>query len=51
MDINYVTVAQREMMKREMITCEDRQALWRYCEENGIILRYSKQEGCKKRDL
>ncbi len=26
-------------------------ALWRYCEENKIILRYTKHENCKKREL
>lgn len=25
--------------------------LWRYCKENNIILRTSKQENCKKREL
>ena len=25
--------------------------LWQYCKDNGIILRTSKQENCKKRDL
>ena len=24
---------------------------WRYCEENNIILRYSKQENCLQRDV
>lgn len=24
---------------------------WRYCDENGIILRATKQTGCKKREL
>jgi hypothetical protein len=25
--------------------------LWNYCKDHGIILRYSKQTGCKKREL
>lgn len=26
-------------------------SLWRFCDENGILLRSSKQENCKKREL
>jgi hypothetical protein len=28
-----------------------RVALWRYCKENGIILRKNIQHGCKKKDV
>jgi hypothetical protein len=34
-----------------VIKLEERQSLWRYCEENGIILRKNKHTGCKKSEL
>lgn len=29
----------------------DHQAIWRYCDENKIILRYNKEERCKKSEV
>ncbi len=34
-----------------VIKLEERQSFWRYCEENGIILRKNKRTGCKKSEL
>lgn len=49
---HYITQAHSELIKNGYITDIDSSlALSRYCRENGIILRYNKQENCKKRDL
>jgi len=42
-----------ELLKKEGLVDKVHSTLsfWRYCKERGIILRTSKQENCKKRDL
>ena len=41
-----------ELLTEEGVITKNRlTALWRYCEENDIIYRRSKQENCKKREL
>jgi len=40
------------LLKQEKeIPIDAKPALWSYCQDNNIILRASKQENCKKRDL
>lgn len=49
---HYIDMAFQELKKKGFIkNANERMALWAYCKDNGIILRYSKQENCKKRDL
>ncbi len=49
---HYLTEALNELTTQGELTPKDKMtALWSYCEENKIILRYNKQSGCKKRDL
>ena len=47
----YKAEAMRELQNRGYIKADERGGLWRYCQENNIILRASKQTGCLKRDL
>jgi len=47
----YKTAAMEELQTRGYIKANDRDILWRYCQENNVILRASKQAGCLKRDL
>jgi hypothetical protein len=49
---HYVDQAKKELIKQKEIKVADEMtALWRYCDEKKIILRTSKRENCKKRDL
>ncbi len=48
---HYIDIAGQKLNKQDYIKLEERQALWRYCEENNIILRTSKKENCLKREL
>jgi hypothetical protein len=48
---HYETEAGNALNELGIIKLEERQSLWRYCEENGIILRKNKQTGCKKSEL
>ena len=53
---HYIDMASKELEKLGYIAPEHYnngsiQALWAYCKDNGIILRTSKKEGCKKREL
>lgn len=49
---HYLDVATNEMVKQGLLPERDkRERLTFYCETEKIILRYSKQENCKKRDL
>ena len=53
---HYIDMANKELIENKYIKGKRQShggypALWRYCEENNIILRTSKQENCKKRDL
>ena len=53
---HYVYMAMKELIIRGVIN-EKRSSngsypsMWRYCKENKIILRTSKQTNCKKREL
>jgi len=47
----YKDSALKALIDAKYIQADDRTVLWRYCEDHKIILRTSKQEGCKKRDL
>jgi hypothetical protein len=48
------TMAGKELLKLKLVNQDPNMtffSLWRYCEENKIILRTSKRENCLKRDL
>jgi len=51
----YVQEARDELARQGYLSDDEsagyRKALWSMCKDLGIILRYSKQTGCKKRDL
>lgn len=48
---HYVEMA-RQLLKTEgEIKTDEYTQLWRYCEDNNIILRTAKHENCKKSEL
>ena len=47
----YIQAAGELLVKEKIVNMDKRTALWRYCEENNIILRTSKQENCLKREV
>ena len=48
---HYITVAGYLLNNMGDIKLPENMALWRYCKDNGIILRTYKRENCKKREL
>ena len=48
---HYLDIACDMLDKAGYINNKSYTGLPRYCRENNIILRYQKQENCKKRDL
>jgi hypothetical protein len=48
---HYQTVAMDILNNGKAIDTHSTMSLWRYCQENNIILRTDKKTGCKKRDL
>lgn len=48
---HYKSIAMRELISRKLISADDRTALWRYCDDNKIILRCDKHEKCLKREV
>lgn len=48
---DYYIQAGHKKLIEENILPETRTILWRYCKDNSIILRTSKQERCLKREL
>lgn len=48
---HYKTIALLELIERKLISVDDRTALWRYCDDNKIVLRCDKHEKCLKRDV
>jgi len=50
-DDHYIDMTQRELEKQGIIQKKVLCPLWRYCEENNIILRAHKQKNCPKREL
>lgn len=55
-DSHYIDIANQELIRRGIIIGERYNngtypALWRYCEENNIVLRTSKEKNCKQREL
>jgi hypothetical protein len=48
---HYTQEAGARLTEAGYIKTEKNFCLWRYCRDNKIILRTSKQENCKKRDL
>lgn len=48
---HYIDMAKEELVKQGIIKADKNDALWRYCEDHKIILRTSKHENCKKRDV
>lgn len=47
---HYVDQAMKELQKRGFIPSVN-EPLWRYCDQNKIILRSNKVDRCKKREL
>ena len=47
----YIEEATAVLMKNNYIKPKRHLVLWRYCEENGIILRTYKQRNCKRQEL
>ena len=51
---HYIDMA-GELLRKEVLKIEKPKQgyfiLWQYCQDNNIILRTSKQENCKKREL
>lgn len=47
----YIQEAKALLTEFNYISGSPIQPLWVYCEENNIILRNSKKENCKKREL
>lgn len=50
-DSAYLQTATRELQKAGLVEMDERTALWRYCEDQKIILRTNKIEKCKKREV
>ena len=50
-DDHYIQSACEHLIKKGLINTDEYIPLWRYCQENNIILRKSIQRGCKKRDI
>ncbi len=49
---HYQDMAQKALIEKGFIKdAENREAIWNYCRRRNIILRYSKHENCKKRDV
>lgn len=48
---HYLDMAVKELADRKLIKVDKRTSLWAWCEDNNVILRYSKLENCLKRDL
>ncbi len=51
---HYQDMAGKALLKEKLVKQDKNDtyfSLWRYCEAKKIILRCSKQENCKKRDL
>jgi hypothetical protein len=46
-----VDMSMRALVIQGIIKTNDRTRLWRYCEENNIILRHNKIDKCLKRDV
>lgn len=47
---HYKTMA-RQKLQEEGLVPKETISLWRYCDENKIILRTSKKENCLKREV
>jgi hypothetical protein len=48
---HYIYEAGAQLNEHNWISLSHGAPLWRYCGENDIILRTSKQENCLKRDM
>jgi len=47
----FMQEAKSRLVEHNEISIEHNGALWSFCKDNDIILRYNKQTGCKKREL
>lgn len=48
----YIHAAKEVLVKNGLISPNDeREPLWRYCEDKNIQLTYTKRENCKKREV
>ncbi len=51
-DTAYIDQAFRKLIKDGILNdVEENEVYWRYCDRKEIVLRTSKQENCKKREL
>ncbi|MFW6311631.1 MAG: hypothetical protein ACOC1K_05285 [Nanoarchaeota archaeon] len=50
-DNHYETMTMKKLIDEGIIKADTRKQLYRYCEENNIILRSNKETNCKKREV
>ena len=49
---HYLDISMKALIEKGFIkNAREREAIWQYCNDNKIILRYSKEENCLKRDV
>jgi len=48
---HYIDIAKRELVKAGFIKADKLTALWKYCDDNNIILRTQKYENCLEKDV
>jgi hypothetical protein len=48
---DYYIQSAKELLQRENLISKEITSLWRYCDENKIILRTTKHKNCKKSQL
>lgn len=48
---HYLEMAKETLIKEGIVKFDENVPLWSYCRDNGIILRKTKQENCRKKDL
>lgn len=47
----YIQAAEKRIKESGLLNIPDKEIFWRYCQDNNIILRKIKHEGCKKKEL
>lgn len=48
---HYEDEAKEKLIEKKLIQLDDKVALWRYCQDNNIIMRSNKQRNCLKKDV
>ena len=51
LDMANQALDEAKLIKNPRLDYGGRLSLWHYCSDHNIILRYSKQTGCKKREV